>query len=352
MSRRLLLYGATGFSGGAIAERLVARGWAPILAGRDEAKLRPLAARLGLRARAFALHDAEGMAKALGGVDLVLNAAGPYRDTAAPLIAGCIAAGADYLDLSGEWPVFVGAMARDAEARATGVMLAPGAGVAIAATDSLLAQAAAAIPAAVRLRIAISRPHMLSRGSVRTMAALADASALVRRQGRLETVPAGGLARDFDFGTGRRRAVAFSWPDVVTAPFTTGVPDIEAYFECDWGVRAGYRLAAAASGVLRSRGLGAALSRAADVWPDRPSRESLAQAGYVLVAEAEDRWRRTLTLRLRLGDGYSSSLDLVEAMLARVLAGERQAGFQTPGALFGSGLLADIGVGAAEPAAA
>ena len=38
--------------------------------------------------------------------DVVLHAAGPFEQTAAPMLAACLGAGAHYLDLSGEWPGF------------------------------------------------------------------------------------------------------------------------------------------------------------------------------------------------------------------------------------------------------
>src|SRR3954469_10006359 len=47
VSARIVLFGATGYTGRLIAERLVAEGARPVLAGRDEARLRELAARLG-----------------------------------------------------------------------------------------------------------------------------------------------------------------------------------------------------------------------------------------------------------------------------------------------------------------
>ena len=47
MAPRIVLFGATGFTGRLMAERLVAAGERPVLAGRDPERLKALADRLG-----------------------------------------------------------------------------------------------------------------------------------------------------------------------------------------------------------------------------------------------------------------------------------------------------------------
>ncbi|MBL7406204.1 saccharopine dehydrogenase NADP-binding domain-containing protein, partial [Escherichia coli] len=80
----------------------VAQGLRPILAGRDPDKLRPLAARLGLEMRSARLDDRAGLRAALAGVAAVIHAAGPFSRTARPMAEACLAAGAHYVDITGE----------------------------------------------------------------------------------------------------------------------------------------------------------------------------------------------------------------------------------------------------------
>ncbi|MEL6616026.1 MAG: NAD(P)H-binding protein, partial [Bacteroidota bacterium] len=91
-----LLYGATGYTGRLIADLAVARGHRPVLGGRTEATLRPLAERLGLDPVVVSLDDARGLDRALEGVDAVLHAAGPFAQTSAPMVDACLRTGTPY----------------------------------------------------------------------------------------------------------------------------------------------------------------------------------------------------------------------------------------------------------------
>ncbi len=278
-----------------------------MLAGRDPQGVAAVAEPLGLAWTAFALTDAEAAAHALAGVDVVLHAAGPFEITAAPMVAACLKAGAHYLDLGGEWPVFVDLIARDAAAREAGIMILPGIGLTIEATDCLMALAKQAQPDAVKLRLGVSKAQVVTRGSVATAASLMSADVVIRRGGRLVRVPAGSLAHAFDFGDGLVETTAFSWADVATGQITTGVGDIEVYSELNWTQRLSYRasgLAMAVTGSAPWRTVGGALARA---WPEAPSDDSRRRAEFVMVCEAVDPWRRVSRVRMRTRDGYTVS---------------------------------------------
>jgi short subunit dehydrogenase-like uncharacterized protein len=120
--RRLdvVLFGATGFTGGLTAEYLARHAgdglrWA--LAGRSPDKL--AAVREGLAAIEPAygalelLHadvtDAASLRAVAEGTRVVATTVGPYLKFGEPLVAACAAAGTDYVDLTGE-PEFVDRM--------------------------------------------------------------------------------------------------------------------------------------------------------------------------------------------------------------------------------------------------
>tara|TARA_R110001606_G_scaffold258990_4_gene406750 strand:+ start:493 stop:1569 length:1077 start_codon:yes stop_codon:yes gene_type:complete len=347
MSGRILLYGATGFTGREIA-RALAGTLDIVLAGRDAQKLRAVADPLGLPWLAFDLSDPVALAAALQDVNVVLHAAGPFETTACPMIDGCLRTGTHYLDLGGEWPVFLEAMEYDAAAKSAGIMIVPGVGLTVAASDCLLALAKERWPDTVRFCLGISRAQVISRGSVESAARLLSPEVIIRRKGALVTVPAGSLVRAFDFGNGFSEAVAMSWADVVTGTITTGVGDIEVYSEMRWPERAGYRASSMAmevAGVKPWRQFGGALAK---VWPDGPSESARDAASFSMVVEALDPWRRVRRLKARTMNGYDFSVVTAAEAVRRMLSGTTKTGFQTPALAFGASFIFDVGAAVVE----
>jgi short subunit dehydrogenase-like uncharacterized protein len=106
----LVLFGATGFTGGLIAEYLRTRIGASLrwaLAGRDRAKLESVRARLGELGEHVELitadsNDPESLRAMARRTKVVITTVGPYSRYGEPLVVACIEAGADYVDLTGE----------------------------------------------------------------------------------------------------------------------------------------------------------------------------------------------------------------------------------------------------------
>ena len=349
---RALLYGATGYTGREVAAALADGGVEVLLAGRNAQRVGAVAEPLGLPWVAFDLGSTAELDAALAGTAVVLNAAGPFGATAEPMLRGCLRAGAHYLDLGGEWPVFQRIAAFDGEARAAGIMLMPGVGLTVAATDCLLAMAAACWPVTAKLRLGVSRPTIMTRGTVVSIADVLGPGAPIRRRGQLVSAPAGRLWHAFDFGRGLREAAAMAYPDVVTAPLTTGVPDIETYCELPWGQRLGYRLSGTGMAITGPERWRRALAGLGRLMPEGPAASDRQGAGYVMVAEATDPWRRARQLRMRTRDGYTTSVATAAEAVRRVLAGTARPGFETPARIFGPRFILETGCAALdEPAA-
>jgi short subunit dehydrogenase-like uncharacterized protein len=337
-----MIYGANGFSGRAVADRLRQAGHDPLLAGRGGREIAAVAASLGVEHRIFDLRDPGAIAAGMAGVGVLLNAAGPFIETAPPLIEACLRGGAHYLDLAGEWPVFDLALRRGPEAAAAGVMLMPGAAFSIVVSDCVLAHAIAQVPDAVLLRVATAQAP-LSRGSVLSAIALMSPDVLVRRGGVVCRIPVGQLTRSFNLGAGEQTCVAVSAPDVVTGEQTTGVGAIETYLEAPlaWGLA--YGAGALALKLKGAKAVGETLRRASRRWPDHPSPAAIAQARGAVVVETVDPWRRTRRFGLRTLNGYAVTVAAAQAIVERVLRGEVTPGFQTPAGRYGAGLVVSLG---------
>ena len=82
MGDRLLVYGATGYTGGLLAALAKERGLAPIVAGRSAAKVEAIAQRLGVQARVASVDDGPALREMFRDVGCVISSAGPFSKTA------------------------------------------------------------------------------------------------------------------------------------------------------------------------------------------------------------------------------------------------------------------------------
>jgi short subunit dehydrogenase-like uncharacterized protein len=342
MRRPLLIYGASGYTGRLLATRAHALGVPTILAGRNKSRLEGLARAGSLPPRAFGLEDPRNIDAALRDVGAVINSAGPFGTTARPIAEACLRTGAHYLDVGGELPIFQSLQSLDAPARAAGVMIMPGVGFVVAATDCLAAHVAAAVPNAHYLRLGVSRATMVSRGSYASMLGLFRETVTIRRGGRLCAVPVGRLEHAFDYGDGDSLSTAVVWPDVFTAWYTTKIPNIEAYVEAGPLTRWTYALASRIAEPLRYKPIQDLVALQSRIWPEGPSERQRDNAQRTIVAEAEDGYRRCKRARLHTPDGYSFTPLSALAVAQRVLAGDSPAGFQTPAGAYGPDFILDL----------
>lgn len=331
---RWLIYGATGLTGRLLAREAAAQGLTPTLAGRDPNRLAQLAGSLRLEYRVARLEDAAALTGLMDGAAIVLNAAGPFIDTAGPLTAACLATGTHYTDVTGEPTVFAALERRDREARRRGVMLLPGAGFVVVATDCLAAHVACRLPSATRLRIGISRPASLGHGTLRTIIRNVQSGFHIREGGRL-VLREGRLEHAFDFGRGLRTGLAVDWADLITAWHTTGIPNTQVFLELRPVEREALALSRTFAGSLRSP-FGQALLRALLLPYRRVSVREGTAARHTVVAEASDgRGHRTVS-RLHTPDSYAFTAKAAVAIVRRMLAGEVDPGFRTPARMYGA----------------
>jgi short subunit dehydrogenase-like uncharacterized protein len=334
--RRILIYGGTGYTGRLIAEHARDMRCSPVMAGRTAHRLQALAVEMGLSERMFALDDPAAVDNALDDVCVVINAASPFALTSRPLIESCLRTHTHYLDITGELPIFRDAFTYDGAARKRGIMIMPGVGLGIVASDCLAMHVAACVPNAKYLRIGVLRPDSLSRGSFRSALGLSNSRVMIRRNGRLMSIPVGRLQRAFDYGEGDRESVAVSWADVFTAYYSTGIRNIEAYFEADFTSRTLYQLGAGIADTLRLAPVQRWLNVATRAWPEGPSPRRRKVEKCVIVAEAEDSWRRRSSARLETPDGYSFTAEAATEIARRIMRGDFLPGFQTPAKVYGA----------------
>ncbi|MFI7643821.1 saccharopine dehydrogenase family protein [Nonomuraea sp. NPDC049400] len=125
--RNVAVFGAYGHTGRFVVAELRERGYVPLLLGRDQDKLQALAqANPGLEARQASVDDPASLDRALVGAAAVINCAGPFASTGAPLVEAALRAGIPYVDVAAEIEANVDTFAHFAErARAAGTVVVP-----------------------------------------------------------------------------------------------------------------------------------------------------------------------------------------------------------------------------------
>jgi short subunit dehydrogenase-like uncharacterized protein len=370
MKNRLLLYGATGFTGRLIAkeakirwqreERETAkatpesespkRAWLrrPVLAGRNPASLKAFAEDLGLPWVAVELEDHDGLDRALGDVAVVLNAAGPYQVTAEPLVKACLRTRTHYLDVCGAFEVFRRLDNFNTDAVDLRVLIMPGVGFSVVASDILVAALQKRMGQELHyLRVAMSRVDFVSRGSMKSLQEGMREGVSVRRAGKLTTVPVGRLERTFTFREGGSSSIctAVRLPDLITAPITTsngsgsdGVPNVETYAEVSALDRIAYQLGSALALPLQTWPLKQLVDAQLAAWPEGPTDADRDSANQVVLVEGEDRYRSSrITFRLETPDVYEftawSAVSIAELVLKNE-SKDKLRGFKTPAGIY------------------
>lgn len=203
---KIAIYGASGHTARFVLAELVRRGHAPIAVGRDNAKMPEM--------RVAPLDDADSLDRALAGADAVINCAGPFLDTAAPLIEAALRMRVHYFDLTAEQGSARSTFERfDAPARERGIIVVPAAGFYGGLGDLLATHAMNGWRRADRVDIAIALDSWWPTRGTRNTGARNTAPRLVLSGGELvELAPSAPAPWNFPepFGT----------QDVIELPFT------------------------------------------------------------------------------------------------------------------------------------
>jgi short subunit dehydrogenase-like uncharacterized protein len=344
MTGSLVIYGASGFTGGLTARKAVEAGLEPVLAGRRPEALAPLADELGgLPTKAFALDDPQAMDAALADAAVLVNCAGPFPATVAALADTCVRTGTHYLDLAGEVEQYEIVRERAEQAEQAGVMLMPGVGFGIVPTDCVAVHLKRRLPSATRLELAFQTVGEISRGTAGAVLTGLHRKGVERRGGSYVPIRPGARRREIDFGDGPVKTVTNPWRgDICTAYHSTGIGDIEAYIAPP-GPLGAVMASTRYTGWFLGSPVGQGLLRLAiNRLPYGPTEEQLA-AGYTRVWErVQDPDGNTATTRLRGPEAYVFTALTAVDCARRALGGDAAPGFQTPAQLYGPELVTAV----------
>lgn len=334
-----MIYGANGYTGELIVREAARRGLKPVLAGRRRDSVEALAATLGLEARVFDLDDVAALTGQIEGHALVLNCAGPFSATAAPMMEACLRARAHYLDITGEIAVFELAQSLNARAQDAGVVLCPGVGFDVIPTDCVAAALKQALPDATHLALGFDSRSGFSPGTAKTSVEGLAQGGKVRRDGRIVTVPLAWEVRSIDFGDGEKQAMTIPWGDVSTAYHTTGIPNIQVFIPGSPRMIASARRANYVRPILGLAWVQKLIKARIGKTVRGPSEEKRAQMPTFVWGEAINARGQKKTARIRTDNGYSLTVTGSLAVVEHLMTTRPAGGAYTPARLVGADLV-------------
>ena len=334
-----MIYGANGYTGELIAKEAAKRGMRPILAGRNADKVGALAQALSLPSRVFGLDTPEDIQHGLTDVDLVLNCAGPFSQTAEPMMLACIQAKAHYLDITGEIDVFELAHELSPKAKKAKIVLCPGVGFDVIPTDCVAARLKEQMPEAVSLTLGFDSRSGLSSGTAKTTVESLKLGGRVREDGVIKSVGLAHKTRDINYGNGTKFSVSIPWGDVSTAFHSTGIRNVEVFIPSS-PKNARMMRAANLARPLLGMGFVQTMLKGQAGKVQGPNEETRAKAPTYVWGEATDAEGRTLVARVKTANGYSLTVTGSLAVASYILMEKNiTGGAYTPSKLMGSDLV-------------
>jgi short subunit dehydrogenase-like uncharacterized protein len=302
VSGRIVLFGATGYTGDLTARALVDRGVRPVLAARSRERLDALSAELGgLETRLADVAAPETLAGLVERGDVLVSTVGPFMRLGTPVVEAAIAAGAHYLDSTGEGPFIRSVFERHgpaAEAAGSGLVTAfgydwvPG-NLAAALALREAGERATSVDIGYFLR-GSAGAGSASGGTRASMLGLLLAPGYAFRDGRLVTEPAARRLRGFDLGGRRGEGVTVASSEAFTlARLHPGLRDVNVYLGWAGSLSRVVQAVSAGTSLLgrvpgAGGAVGAILRPLAPGSTGGPDAEARSRVGSVVVAEAFD----------------------------------------------------------------
>jgi short subunit dehydrogenase-like uncharacterized protein len=354
MAGRIVLFGATGYTGQLTARALVSDGVRPVLAARNEPRLRALAEELGDLEWAVAdVARPLSVRELVGAGDVLVSTVGPFSRWGEPAVSAAIAAGAHYLDSTGEGP-FIREMFEvpgpRAEAAGCGLLTAfgydwvPGnlAG-ALALRDA--GEQATRVEIGYFATGGLVGPSAMSGGTRASAAGVMLDTAFAFQDGRVIDERGGKRLRHFDLGPGSRApGISVGSSEHFTlSRVHPGLRDVDVYL--GWfgpasrvmqGLSAGLGVLTELPGVKSV--LGGAMERLVKGSTGGPDATSRDRSGSLIFAEAFDAGgERLSSVRLEGVNGYDFTARIL-AWGAQTAAGGELHGVGALGPADGFGL--------------
>ncbi len=338
-----MLYGATGYTAGLIVRFAQQYDLQPIIAGRDETKLKKIASETGLSYRVFDLDDVDKIVENIKEVKLVLHCAGPFLFTAKPMMQACLKAGVHYLDITGEIGVFEMGARNDEKAKAANILMMPGVGFDVVPTDCMASYLKGKLPDATHLELAFaSLGGGVSHGTALTMVEGLGQGGAVRENGKIIKKPLGHKAKTIPFAVKPMFCMTIPWGDVSTAFHSTGIPNIEVYTGTNPKGYKWIRMQKYFNWLLKMEFVKNTFRKKIKSKPAGPNDTSREKAQMQVWGKVTNAAGQSIEGTWVGPEGYTFTAHAALCIAKKVLSGNYKIGFHTPSRLYGADLAMEI----------
>lgn len=228
-SKFIAVYGATGHTGRFVVQEVQRRGLPVVAVGRSAARLDETMPPAVLR-RVAELDDPASLEQAFAGCAVVINCAGPFLDTAAPVARAALRAGCHYIDVTAEQPSAQASFeALDAPARAAGRVVIPAAAFYGGVAD-LLASALASDGDIDEITVAIALDRWWPTDGTRKTGERNNVPRVVVTNGRLAPLVPSPEVPDWVFSAplGRQAMIELPFSEIITLAHHLRVGEIRS----------------------------------------------------------------------------------------------------------------------------
>ena len=340
---QVLIYGAYGFTGAVISKLASEYGITPVLTGRNESKLKPLAESLDYDYVVLSLeNNHDNLVKVLKHFEIVLHIAGPYTFTGEPMLDAVVEAGTHYVDLTGENHVIQQQLDRHEEFKAANIMVMPSVGYDVVPTDCLNVYVADQVDNPTNLTVVINGNYTAvegagaSRGTMKSGLEVIGRPLLMRQQGEMVEVSALKVMHRVEDGQ-EQTLLQIPWADMMTSYVSTGVPTIEV-FQLQQSKIPSW-LPRMAQFDFGRRILGWLIDKYA---PEGPPPGALETRQTRIVSTATNDAGESASAAMITPEGYLLTFHSTLIVAKRVIDGHWESGFQTVGKVYGPNLVLEI----------
>lgn len=340
---QIIIYGSYGYTGELIVDESLSKKTTILLAGRNEKRLKIQSDKTGYPYKAIDLNNHEALVELLNEGDVLINAAGPFINTAPQMVEACIEAKTHYLDINGDIKVFELIKTYDEKAKLAGIMLMSGTGFDVVPTDCVALKLKNKMPDAISLKIAFANIEGgVSHGTASTVASRLGEKAVRRVERKLVPISLGKNGMWVDFGEKKLFTMSIPWGDISTAYVSTGIPNIESYMSVKPTVYKALKFQGLVNWLLRTQWVRKFIQNKIDSKPAGPNFEEREKSYSLVWAEVKNQKGETLSTRIKTPEAYNLTATASLLIAEKVLNGNYQSGFQTPAKAYGENLVFEI----------